>query len=148
MAYFAQVRNGVVKHTHFTNDGNLVQQKWTALFRSNVLIKNSTEYDVMPGDLFIDGKFYKKNIETGELTLLEDGAWSHPAAIRFAGIMDGEIVGQWGMGREQFKDQAETEQFIDDILNSEIIEINYEKPNLVEKNWLYDGVNFFPPSVN
>lgn len=148
MPYFASVRNGIVIHTYVTNDQNLVEKKWTALFRSNVLIKNSTYYDVMPGDLFIDGKFYKKDIETGETTLLEDGAWSHPKAIRFAGIMDGEIVGQWGRGRELFENQIEIDQFIDDILNSEIIEINYEQPNLVEKNWLYDGVNFSPPSIN
>jgi len=148
MPNFAYVKNGIVKYTQFTNDGNLIEQKWTALFRSNVLIKNSTEYDVMPGDLFVDNKFYKKDIETGETTLLEEGAWSHPKAVRFAGIMDGEIVGQWGRGRELFADQAEIDQFIDDILNSEIIEINQDQPDRVKVGWLYDGVNFIEPETN
>lgn len=145
MAYFAYVRNGVVKYQQFLSEGNPIEQKWIALYKSDVLIKNTTSYDVMPGDLFVNEKFYKKDIETGETTLLEDGAWEHPKAIRFAGIMDGEIVGQWGRGKEMFADQAEIDQFIDDILNSEIIEIIQDQPNRVQAGWLYNGVNFTSP---
>ena len=148
MAHFANVTNGVVKHIHSLDEANMIHQKWIALFRSNVLIKDSTGYDVMPGDLFVDGKFYKKDLETGEAILLQEGEWVHPKAIRFAGIMDGEIVGQWGQGKELFKDEEEMNQFVEDILNSEIVEINYDPPQTVKVNWLYDGVNFIQPESN
>lgn len=148
MPYFAYVRNGVVKYHQFLEKGNLIEEKWTALYRSNVLIKDSTGYDVMPGDLFIDEKFYKRDPETGDPILLQEGEWVHPKAVRFAGIMEEEIIGQWGRGKELFADQAEIDQFVDDILNSEIVEINHEQPNLVKENWLYDGVNFIQPETN
>ncbi len=145
MPYFAHVRDGVVKYVQLVTSSTPAQTKWIALNRSGVLIKDSRGYDVMPGDLFIDGKFYKKDIETGETTLLEDGAWVHPKAVRFAGIMDGEIAGQWGIGKELFTDEAEMDQFVDDIVNSQIVEVTQEQQFLVEKGWLYDGVNFTKP---
>jgi hypothetical protein len=145
MPYFGYVRNGTVKYVQLVTSSTPAQIKWTALNRSGVLLKESTHYDVMPGDVLIDGKFYKKDAETGETTLLEDGAWSHPKAVRIAGIMDGEIVGQWGLGKETFTDQAEIDQFVDDIVNSEIVEIGQEQQFVVEKGWLYDGVNFTNP---
>lgn len=146
MPYFAYVRNGSVKYVQLVSTATQPQVKWIALNRSGVLLKDSGGHDVMPGDLFIDNKFYKKDIETGETTLLEDGLWSHPKAVRFAGIMDGEIVGQWGIGKEQFADQLEIDQFVDDILNSEIIEIPQEQQFTIEKGWLYDGANFTTPN--
>ena len=146
MPYFAYVRNGTVKYVQLVTSSTPAQEKWIALNRSGVLLKESTGYDVMPGDLFTDGKFYKKDIETGETTLLEDNAWVHPKAVRFAGIMDGEIVGQWGLGKELFADEAEMNQFAEDIVNSEIVEVAKEQQFLVEKGWLYDGVNFTNPN--
>lgn len=145
MPYFAYVRNGTVKYVQLVTSSTQAQEKWLALNRSGVLLKESTGYDVMPGDMFTDGKFYKKDIETGDLTLLEENAWVHPKAVRFAGIMDGEIVGQWGLGKELFTDDAEMTQFADDIVNSEIIEIEKDQQFSVEKGWLYDGVNFTAP---
>lgn len=148
MPYFAYVRNGTVKYVQLVTSSTPAQEKWIALNRSEVLLKDSTGYDVMPGDLFTDGKFYKKDIETGETTLLEDNAWVHPKAVRFAGIMDGEIVGQWGLGKELFEDQEAIDQFVDDIINSEIIELSQEQQFLVSKGWLYDGTNFtYPENV-
>lgn len=145
MPNFAYVRDGIVKHVQTATGSNPVEEKWIALFRSGVLLKDSGGHDVMPGDLFIDDKFYKKDIETGETTLLEDGLWSHPKAVRFAGIMDGEIVGQWGIGKELFADQSEIDEFTDNILNSQIVEIEQDSSYLVEKNWIYDGTIFSAP---
>ena len=145
MPYFAYVKDGTVKHVQFASTSTPAEQKWTALFRSGVLLKESTHYDVMPGDVFIDGKFYKKDIETGETTMLEDGAWTHPKAIRFAGIMEDEIVGQWGLGKEQFNSQEEIDEFIQIVTTAEIVEISKEQQFSVEKGWLYDGVNFTAP---
>ncbi len=146
MPYFAYVRDGVVKYVQLVTSSTPAQVKWIALNQSGVLLKDSTGYDVMPGDLFTDGKFYKKDIETGETTLLEEGAWVHPKAIRFAGIMEGEIVGQWGLGKELFDDEEEINQFIDDIINSQIIEIDQSQQFSVVNGWLYDGVNFSEPN--
>lgn len=146
MPYFAYVRDGVVKYVQLVTSSTPAQIKWLALNQSGVLLKDSTGYDVMPGDLFIDGKFYKKDIETGDTTLLEEGAWVHPKAIRFAGIMEGEIVGQWGLGKELFADQTESDQFVEDILNSQIIEIDQEQQFSVVRGWLYDGANFSKPN--
>lgn len=145
MPYFAYVKEGTVKYVQFIGAGSTAQDKWIALNRSGVLLKESTHYDVMPGDLYIDGKFYKKDIETGETTMLEDGAWTHPKAVRFAGIMDGEIVGQWGMGKEQFNTPEEVVEFANMIVSSEIVEIDKDQQFSVEKGWLYDGVNFTAP---
>lgn len=145
MAYFAYVRNGIVKHYHYLDEANPIHEKWIALYRSDVVLKDTTGYDVMPGDLFIEEKFYKKNIETGETSLVEDGVWVHPKAIRFAGIMDGELIGQWGVGREQFESQEKIDEFINDILNSEIIEIQQDQPHLVQNGWTYNGSNFIEP---
>ena len=146
MASFAYVRDGIVKYVQAIAGLSQAEEKWIALNRSDVLLKNTMGYNVMPGDLFIDGKFYKKDIETGETALLQEGVWTHPKAVRFAGIMDGEIVGQWGLGKENFQDESEINQFCDDILNSQIIEISDEQLFLVEKGWLYDGNKFTNPS--
>lgn len=146
MPNFAHVRDGVIKHIQIVPGASPAEEKWIALFRSGVLLKETTHYDVMPGDVLIDDRFYKKDIETEETTLLEDGAWTHPKAIRFAGVMDGEIVGQWGLGKETFADQSEIDQFVEDILNSEIVEIPAGMKLLVKKGWLYDGTNFTAPS--
>lgn len=146
MPYFAYVKDGVVKHLQFVSSSTPAQEKWIALNRSGVLLKESTYHDVMPGDLLIDGKFYKKDIETGETTLLEDGVWTHPKAVRFAGIMDGEIVGQWGMGKEQFESQEAIDEFVTVVTTSNIVEIEKDQQFLVEKGWLYDGVNFTAPN--
>ncbi len=146
MPNFAYVRDGVVKYVQSTPGATPAEEKWIALNRSGVVLKDSTHYDVMPGDLLIDDKFYKKDIETGETTLLEDGAWTHPRAIRFAGIMDGEVVGQWGLGKENFEDEAEINQFVEDILASQVVELPLGMKLLVKKGWLYDGVDFSEPS--
>jgi hypothetical protein len=145
MPYFGYVRDGIVKYVQLVTSSTPAQSKWIALNRSGVILKDSSNYDVMPGDLFTDGKFYKKDAETNNTTLLEDGAFTLPNAIRVAGIVDGEIVGQWGMGTELFENIEEAHQFIDDIVNSQIVEIEQEQQFLVEKGWLYDGVNFTNP---
>ena len=49
------------------------------------------------------------------------------------------------MGTELFENIEEAHQFIDDIVNSQIVEIEQEQQFLVEKGWLYDGVNFTNP---
>jgi len=145
MSYFAYVKNTKVEHVQFVSTATPVGEKWVALLRSGVTLKYSSDYDVMPGDVYVDGKFYKKDIETGETTLLEDGAWTHPKAVRFAGIMDGEIVGQWGTGKENFASQEEIDEFVTAIENSNVIELDLESQFVVEKGWLYDGVNFTNP---
>lgn len=145
MPYFAYIKDGTVKHIQFISTATPAQEKWVALNRSGVLLKESTHYDVMPGDLLIDGKFYKKDAETGETTLLEDGVWTHPKAVRIAGIMDGEIVGQWGIGREQFDTQEEVDEFANMVVTSDIVELELDQQFTVEKGWLYDGVNFTAP---
>lgn len=145
MPYFAYVKDAKVEHVQFVSTSTPAQEKWVALNRSGVVLKYSSNYDVMPGDVFVDGKFYKKDIETGETTLLEDGAWTHPLAVRFAGIMDGEIVGQWGVGKDLFATPEELDEFVNMILNSEIIELSQDQQFSVEKGWLYDGVNFTNP---
>jgi hypothetical protein len=99
----------------------------------------------MPGDLYVDGKFYKKDIETGETTLLEDGLWTHPKAVRFAGIMEEEIVGQWGIGKEMFASQEEIDEFVAMVETSDVVELKLDEQFVVEKGWLYDGVNFTNP---
>jgi len=144
MPKFAFVNNGVVKHTQFMTTAEPVKEKWIMLNRSGVVLKESTRYDVMPGDLFVDGQFYKKN-EDESTTLLVEGEYTHPNAIRFAGIMDGEVVGQWGEGKELFDNQEEINEFIDDVLTSEIVEVSKAEQFLVEKGWLYDGVDFTSP---
>jgi hypothetical protein len=145
MPYFGYVRDGVVKYVQLVTGSTPAHEKWLALNRSGVILKDSSNHDVMPGDLFIDGKFYKKDAETNETTLVEDGTGVLPEVIRVAGIVDGEVVGQWGMGADRFADLAEANQFIDDIVNSQIVEIEQEKQFLVENGWLYDGVNFTNP---
>jgi hypothetical protein len=146
MPYFAYIKDATVKHVQFVSTSTPAQEKWVALNRSGVILKESTHYDVMPGDLFTDNKFYKKDIETGEITLLEDGAWTHPKAVRFAGIMDGEIVGQWGLGKENFATQEEVDEFVTMVETSDIVELKLDEQFVVEKGWLYDGVNFTNPN--
>lgn len=143
MPTFAFVKNGIVRHIEFV-DPNF--EKWIALLRSGVLLKETTRYNVMPGDLFIDGNFYKKNLEDGSTTLLEEGSYTHPNSIRFAGIMDGEIVGQWGKTTDLFASQEEVNNFIDTVVSSEVIEIGQEQESLVESGWLYNGVSFTNPN--
>jgi hypothetical protein len=145
MPYFGYVRDGVVKHVQFITSSTPVHEKWLALNRSGVILKDSSNHGVMPGDLFVDGKFYKKDAETNETTLVEDGTGTLPEVIRVAGIVDGEVVGQWGMGADLIGDLTECQQFIDDVVNSQIVEIEQEQQFLVEKGWLYDGVNFTSP---
>ncbi len=145
MSYFAYVKNGKVEHVQFVSTSTSVGEKWVALFRSGVTLKYSTNYAVMPGDVYVDGKFYKKDIETGETTLLEDGAETHPETVRFAGIMDGEIAGQWGTGKENFASQEEIDEFVTMVETSNVVELELESQFIVEKGWLYDGVNFTNP---
>jgi hypothetical protein len=147
MPYFGYVRDGVVKYVQLVTGSTPAHSKWLALNRSGVILKDSSNHDVMPGDLFTDGKFYKKDAETNETTLVEDGTGVLPEVVRVAGIVDGEVVGQWGMGVEAaFEDLSEANQFIDDIVNSQIVEIEQEQQFLVEKGWLYDGANFTNPN--
>lgn len=145
MSYFAYVKNAKVEHVQFVSTSTPAGEKWVALYRSGVTLKHSSDYDVMPGDVYVDGKFYKKDIETGETTLLEDGAWTHPKAVRFAGIMDEEIVGQWGSGKENFASQEEIDEFVDMVETSDVVELKLDEQFIVEKGWLYDGVNFTNP---
>jgi hypothetical protein len=145
MPYFAYVKDGTVKYVQFISSSSPSQEKWIALNRSGVSLKETTKYNVMPGDLFIDGKFYKKDLENDSTTLLEEAEWTHPNSIRFAGIMDGEIVGQWGLATDLFDTQDDVNDLVDSIVNSEIIELNKENQFLVKKGWLYDGVNFTDP---
>lgn len=145
MPYFAYVKDGTVKYVQFISSSSPSQEKWIALNRSGVSLKETTKYNVMPGDLFIDGKFYKKDLESDSTTLLEEAEWTHPNSIRFAGIMDGEIVGQWGLATDLFDTQDDVNILVDSIVNSEIVELNKENQFLVKKGWLYDGVNFTDP---
>ncbi len=145
MPYFAYIKNGTVKHVQFISTSNPSSEKWIALNRSGVVLKDTTKINVMPGDLFVDDKFYKKDIETGETTLVEDEEWTHPNSIRFAGIIDGEIVGQWGHATSLFADQDEIDNLVNAVVDSEIIELDKENQFLVTKGWLYDGVNFTNP---
>jgi hypothetical protein len=145
MPKFAYVKDGTVKHVQFLNEAVPVQEKWVAMNRSGVTIKESTNYNVMPGDLFLDGQFYKKE-EDDSTTLLVEGRYTHPNSIRFAGIMDGEVVGQWGRPTEEFANQDEINDFIDNILTSEIIEVDNPDQLSAEVGWLYDGVNFTDPN--
>jgi hypothetical protein len=145
MPKFAFVNNGVVKHTQFMTTAEPIKEKWIVLNRSGVVLKESTRYDVMPGDLFVDGQFYKKN-EDGSTTLLVEGEFTHPNSIRFAGIMDGEVAGQWGVSLDLFLTPEEKDEFINDILNGQIVEVDKELQFSVEKSWLYDGVNFTNPN--
>lgn len=147
MPNFAFVKNGIVGFIEFVNPTSPAIEKWVALFRSGVLLKETTRYDVMPGDLFLDGKFYKKDIEDGTTTLLEEGEWTHPNAIRFAGIMDGEIVGQYGKTKDLFSNQQEIDNYVDIITSSEIIELTTEQSSSVEVGWIYDGSNFTNPNL-
>jgi len=146
MPKFAYVKDGTVKYIQYLTEARPVQEKWIAMNRSGVILKESTNYNVMPGDLFLDGQFYKKDLEDDSTTLLVEGRYTHPNSIRFAGIMDGEIVGQWGRPTEEFANQDEINEFIDNILNSEIIEIENPDQNSAEVGWLYDGVNFTDPN--
>jgi hypothetical protein len=145
MPKFAFVKDGVVKHTQFLTTANPAKEKWIAINRSGAVLKETTNYDVMPGDLFIDGQFYKKN-EDGSTTLLIEGEWTDPTSIRFAGIIDGVIAGQWGTGIEAFDTQDKADEFIDNILNAQIIEVDKDLQFSVENGWLYDGVNFTNPN--
>ena len=145
MPYFAYVKDAKVEYVQFISTSAPVGEKWVALNRSGVTLKYSSNYDVMPGDLYVDGKFYKKDIETGETTLLEDGLWTHPKAVRFAGIMEEEIVGQWGIGKEMFASQEEIDEFVIMAETSDVIELKLDEQFVVEKGWLYDGVNFTNP---
>lgn len=145
MPNFAFVKDGTVRFIEFVNPTSPAIEKWVALFRSGVLLKETTGYDVMPGDLFLDGRFYKKDLEDGSTTLLEEGAWTHPSAIRFAGIMDGEVVGQYGKDRSMFENQQAIDDYVDTIINSDIVELSQEQASSVEVGWLYDGINFNSP---
>ena len=60
MPYFGYVRDGIVKYVQLVTSSTPAQSKWIALNRSGVVLKDSSGYDVMPGDLFTDGKFIKK----------------------------------------------------------------------------------------
>lgn len=144
MPKFAYVKNGTVKYVQLVSSSTPAQDRWIALNRSGVVLKYSSNYDIMPGDLFVDDKFYKKDIETDATTLVEEADFGLPA-VRFAGIMDGEVVGQWGEGKELFDSQEEINEFIDDVLTSEIVEVSKAEQFLVEKGWLYDGVDFINP---
>jgi hypothetical protein len=145
MPYFAYVKDAKVEYVQFVSTSSPVGEKWVALNRSGVTLKYSSHYDVMPGDVYVDGKFYKKDIDTGETTLLEDGAWTHPKAVRFAGIMEEEIVGQWGIGKEMFASQEEIDEFVAMAETSDVVELKLDEQFIVEKGWLYDGVNFTNP---
>jgi len=145
MPYFAHVKNGTVGYVQFISTSNPSSEKWIALNRSGVVLKDTTKINVMPGDLFVDGKFYKKDIETGETTLVENEEWTHPNSVRFAGIIDGEIVGQWGHSTALFANQDEIDDLVNAVVDSEIIELDKENQFLVTKGWLYDGVNFTNP---
>ena len=146
MPKFAYVKDGTVKHIQFLTEAKPIQEKWIAMNRSGVILKESTNYNVMPGDLFLDGQFYKKDLEDDSTTLLVEGEYTHPNSIRFAGIMDGEIAGQWGRPTEDFANQDEINDFIDTIVTSEIIEIENPNQSSVDVGWLYDGVNFTDPN--
>jgi hypothetical protein len=145
MPSFAFIKDGVVRFIESVSPAGPSTEKWIALFRSGVLLKETTRYDVMPGDLFLDGKFYKKDIEDGTTTLLEEGVFTHPNSIRFAGIMDGEIVGQYGKRKDTFENQEKIDEYVNIIISSEIVELTSEQLSFVEVGWLYDGSNFTNP---
>ena len=144
MPKFAYVKEGTVKYVLFLDPSTM--EKWISLSRSGVQLLESSYYDVFPGDLFIDNNFYKKN-EDDTTTLVEKSTESFTiGSIRFAGIMDGEVVGHWGKNMDQFPGgQEEIDEFIDAILTSEIVEISKPEQFIVEKGWLYDGVDFTDP---
>lgn len=143
MPNFAFIKDQKVRFIESVNPTGPALEKWIALFRSNVLLKETTRYNVMPGDLFVDGKFYKK--DSSEVPLIE-GEWTHPNSVRFAGIMDGEVVGQYAKGSSMFSNEEEIAEFIDIITSSQIVEVTAEQSSYVEKGWIYDGVNFINPS--
>lgn len=143
MPNFAFIKDQKVRFIESVNPTGPALEKWIALFRSNVLLKETTRYNVMPGDLFVDGKFYKK--DSSEVPLIE-GEWTHPNSVRFAGIMDGEVVGQYAKGSSMFSNEEEIAEFIDIITSSQIVEVTAEQSGYVEKGWIYDGVNFINPS--
>ncbi len=143
MPNFAFIKDQKVRFIESVNPTGPALEKWIALFRSNVLLKETTRYNVMPGDLFVDGKFYKK--DSSEVPLIE-GEWTHPNSVRFAGIMDGEVVGQYAKGSSMFSNEEEIVEFIDIITSSQIVELTAEQSGHVEKGWIYDGVNFINPS--
>lgn len=148
MPYFAYVTNNKVVHINYFSGLNLIGQKWTALNRSNVILKESTYHDVTIGDLFIENQYYKKNAETGETTLLAEGAGNHPNGdkeIIFSGIVNNEIVGQWGILKSKFQNEEDQNNFVNDIISSNVIELTDQDKFLVNKGWLYDGVKFIKP---
>jgi len=147
VATFAFVKNGTVRFIETVNPTSINVEKWIALFRSEVLLVETTNYDVMPGDLYLDGKFYKKNIVDGTTTLVEDGVYTHPTAIRFAGIMDGEVVGQYGRSREFFENQQAIDDFVDIITSSNIVELTADQSYSVKVGWLYNGTDFTNPGA-
>jgi hypothetical protein len=77
--------------------------------------------------------------------LLEEGVFTHPNSIRFAGIMDGEIVGQYGKRKDTFENQEKIDEYVNIIISSEIVELTSEQLSFVEVGWLYDGSNFTNP---
>lgn len=148
MPYFAYVENNKVIYVKYFSTLNLIGKKWTLLNKSGVTLKESTYHDVTNGDLVIENKYYKKNAETGETILVEDGMGNHPKAekeIIFSGIVNGEIVGQFGILRKNFQNQEEENNFVNSIINSNVIELTNENKFLVNEGWLYDGVNFIEP---
>lgn len=142
MPNFAFIKDQKVQFIESVNPTGPALEKWIALFRSGVLLKETTRYNVMPGDLFIDGRFYKKDSTNAPL---EEGEWTHPTSVRFAGIMDGEVVGQYGKDRSLLGNEEDVSEFIDVITSSQIVELTTEQSSYVEKGWIYDGFNFVNP---
>lgn len=147
MPNFAFIKDGVVRFIETVSPTGPSTEKWIALFRSDVTLIETTRYNVMPGDLFSDGKFYKKNTEDNTITLLEEGEWTHPNSIRFAAIMDGEVVGQWAKNVSLFENEEKLNEFIDIALNADIVELTDEQSSFINLGWLYDGAIFTNPNI-
>lgn len=143
MALFGFILNNKVEFIMPIVEGSHVNDKWIAALRSEVIFRDaSTNYGLSSGDIFENEKFYR-NVDGNLVEIEKDPLWDDPNVVRFAGIIDGEVIGMRMASKDSLGGEDIFNRFKTTLSsNPLIVEI---KNQSVDIGWTWDGQNFLPP---
>jgi hypothetical protein len=137
MINFAIVVNEEVLYNMPFDATSSMGEKWIAILRSNPKIVKISGYAFAPGDVLINGEFYRKN-SSNELDKLIKDEGVDQNSVYFAAIFDDEIAGGMSL-RKDIIDKSIIDR-VEKAFASDYKII--EAPLNVGFGWLYDGTTF------
>lgn len=133
--------NEVFYISHMDED-HPTAEKWIAAFRSNVnIIKTNNYSNAHQGYLYKDGKFYDPD-DTQMNNPLPEQMISEIDTNRYAGIVDGEVVGFMTFVKSDFPEGVFEMTEAGMSSNPIVMETNNNKVSL---GWMWNGTDFIPP---